>query len=273
MTSGDVADDLLRLAVELAERAATLAFEGRRRGVPTAATKSTGTDMVTEFDEACEALIAGGLRAARPDDAVMGEEGTADGGSSGITWLVDPIDGTTNFLYDLPGWAVSIAAADAEGTVVGVVAVPTLGETYTAVRGRGAWRNGRPIRVGSVARLDDALVATGFGYDAARRRRQAALLTTVMPAVRDVRRLGAASVDLCHVACGRVDAYFEEGLGPWDLAAGALVAREAGAVTIDFAGAPARPEEVLAANPALAPALRALLVEAGAPVRHDPDRP
>ncbi|MFM7537628.1 MAG: inositol monophosphatase family protein [Acidimicrobiales bacterium] len=273
MSAGALDDALLDLAVDLAGRAAALAFEGRRRGVPAAGTKSTGTDMVTEFDRACESLIVSGLRTARPDDAIVGEEGTADRGSSGITWFVDPIDGTTNFLYDLPGWAVSIAAADPDGMVIGVVAVPSLGETYTAVRSRGAWRNGEPISVGSVTHLGEALVATGFGYAPERRRRQAALLTTVLPAVRDVRRLGAASVDLCHVACGRVDAYFEEGLGPWDLAAGALVAREAGAVTTDFAGAPARPEEVLATSPALAAALRGLLAEAGAPVRHDPHLP
>jgi myo-inositol-1(or 4)-monophosphatase len=262
-----LAAELLALAERLAADAAALALAGRRRGVSSVGTKSTATDMVTEFDRASEALIVSGVRAARPGDAIVGEEGTADGGTSGITWYVDPIDGTTNFLYDLPGWAVSVAAADGDGMLVGVVAVPTLGETFTAVRGAGARRNGEPIAVGTEARLAHCLVATGFGYAPDRRRRQAELLARVLPQVRDVRRFGAASVDLCHVACGRLDAYYEEGLGPWDLAGGALVAREAGAVTIDFAGGPARPEEALVAAPAIAEALRRVLVAAGAPVR------
>jgi myo-inositol-1(or 4)-monophosphatase len=258
---------LAPLALRLATEAAQLAAEGRRRGLAEVSTKSTGTDMVTEFDRACEALLVDGIRRARPDDAIVGEEGTRDGGSSGIVWHLDPIDGTTNFLYDLPGWAVSVAAADDDGVLVGVVVIPTLGETYTATRGGGARRNGRPITIGTESRLSHALVATGFGYDPERRRRQAELLTRVLPSVRDVRRLGAASVDLCHVACGRVDAYYEEGLSSWDLAAGGLIAREAGAVTIDLAGAPARPEEVVATSPALAGPLRRLLLDAGAPVR------
>ncbi len=236
-----------------------MAAEGRRRGVPAGETKSSATDMVTEFDKASERLIVQGLLAARPDDGLIGEEGSSIDGTSGIDWLIDPIDGTTNFLYDLPGWAVSIAAADAEGALVGAVYVPALDEMFAARRGGGATLNGRPIRCGSVAEPATALLATGFSYVPERRAQQAARLVHVLPHVRDIRRLGAASVDLCHAAAGRVDAYVEDWLGPWDLAAGELIAREAGCRSGDLDGARARPQQVLVANPALFEPLAALL--------------
>jgi fructose-1,6-bisphosphatase/inositol monophosphatase family enzyme len=220
--------------------------------------------MVTEVDRACEALIVGGLRAARPQDAIVGEEGTADEGTTGVRWLVDPVDGTTNYLYGIPGFSASIAAEIDGDRAVGVVHDVLHGEVFAAVVGRGATRNGVPIRCSDKADLPTALVATGFAYDPSRRERQAAVLGQVLPKIRDIRRMGAASVDLCSVACGRVDAYYEKGLGPWDLAAGALIASEAGARVGDLDGGAAKGDMVLAAAPALFEPLRALLRAAGA---------
>lgn len=256
-------DALLDLAIAVASRAGRLALEGRQRGLGDVGTKSSSTDMVTDYDRAAERLIVDAIRRARADDAVVGEEGADQPGSSGISWLVDPIDGTTNFLYDLPGWAVSVAAADAAGTLVGVVNVPTLGEMYTAVRGRGARRNGRPIRCSAKSDLATALIATGFSYDPSTRVRQAEAVSRLLGRIRDVRRFGAAAVDLCFVADGRIDGYFEAGLNPWDLAAGTLIAREAGARTVDLGGTPDRPGLVVVANPALFDRLVDLVRTAG----------
>jgi len=253
---------LLELACSLARAAGTAASDGRRRGTPAGDTKSTLTDMVTEFDRDAERLIVDGLRAARPHDGLVGEEGSTFVGTSGVDWLIDPIDGTTNFLYDLPGWAVSIAAADTDGALVGAVFVPALDEMFAARRGQGATCNGRPIRCGTLADPSTALIATGFSYSPARRALHGERVALLLPQVRDIRRFGAAAVDLCHAAMGRVDAYVEESLGPWDLAAGELIAREAGCRTGDLDGGPARPDQVLVANPALFEPLAALLREA-----------
>jgi myo-inositol-1(or 4)-monophosphatase len=260
---------LLKLAVETALEAGELIRN--RRGEVTrmavSATKSTLTDVVTESDTAAEALIRERLRQARPEDAILGEEGGWSDGGSGVRWLVDPIDGTVNYLYGIPQYAVSIAAQHGGDAVAGVVHNPVSGETWTASRGGGAFLNGAPIHESACDRLDLALVATGFGYDATRRARQAAILQQILPSVRDIRRAGAASLDLCAVAMGRVDGYYERGLGPWDLAAGALIAEEAGAVVGGLAGAEAGPELVIAAGPALFAALHDLL----APLRPDSD--
>jgi myo-inositol-1(or 4)-monophosphatase len=228
-------------------------------------TKSSATDMVTEMDRAAEARIVEGLLGARPDDGMVAEEGTDRAGTSGVRWVVDPLDGTTNYLYGLPGFGVSIAA-EVEGTVVaGVVLDVVRDELFSATLGGGATRDGAPIRPSDVATLPVARVATGFAYDAERRRRQAQVLVEVLPRVRDIRRFGAAAVDLCSVACGRVDGYYERGLAAWDLAAGGLIAAEAGAVVTGFDGGPAVAGSVVAAAPGIADALRALVVEAGAP--------
>ena len=204
------------------------------------------------------------LLTARPDDALIGEEGANHAGTSGIEWVVDPIDGTTNYLYRFPGFAVSIAARTEAGAVVGVVNDPLHREVFSARRGAGSWRNGERLAVSTQTRLDQALVATGFGYHPARRAHQADVLRAIVPRIRDIRRLGAASVDLCSVACGRVDAYFEKGLQPWDHAAGALVAAEAGARVGDLDGGPLRGDFCLAAPPALFEPLRELLADLGA---------
>jgi myo-inositol-1(or 4)-monophosphatase len=256
--------DLLALAERLARQAATLVRDGRTVGLTEVDTKSSQTDMVTEFDRRSEAFIVSELRAARPHDGIVGEEGTDDAGTSGIRWLVDPIDGTTNYLYALPGYAVSIAAQDEHGSVAGAVAVPTFAEVFTAVRGGGARCNGTRLHCSDQTSLAATLVATGFSYQAATRVQQAGVLTTLIGRVRDIRRFGAASVDLCAVGAGRVDAYYEVGLNAWDLAAGELVAREAGAVMSDFRGGPARPGEVVCAAPGIHEALLALLAESGA---------
>lgn len=257
-------DDLLALAEGVAREAGELIHHGRARGITDVETKTSGTDMVTEFDRASEALIVGALRRERPGDAIVGEEGTEDAGTSGITWFVDPIDGTTNFLYGLPGYAVSVAAADASGPVAAAVAVPTFGETFTAARGRGSWCNGVPLRCSPQTELGEALVATGFSYRADRRQRQGRVIEGILGRVRDIRRFGAASVDLCFVGAGRVDAYFEADLSPWDSAAGLLVASEAGARLADLAGGPVRLDAVLAAAPGVFDQLQRLLLEAGA---------
>ena len=251
MSSAPELGALLDLAVDLAHRAGRLLLDGRHGQVEVAATKSSPTDVVTAMDRASERLIVEALQAARPGDGVLGEEGAADEGTSGVRWVIDPIDGTVNYLYGLPSWAVSIAAESGGETLVGVVHVPPLAETFTAARGQGARRNGVPIQVNPAVELDRALVATGFGYEAGRRAEQAAVLARLLPRIRDVRRAGAAAVDLCSVACGRVDAYYERGTQRWDIAAGALVAAEAGAVVRGLHGAPPSPELVLAASPGL----------------------
>ena len=260
----DELSGLLTLAVDIAGRAAAGQLDGLTRARTSVDTKTTGTDMVTEMDRATERLIVDSILAARPTDGILGEEGTDRPGTSGTRWIVDPIDGTTNYLYGHPGFSVSIAV-EVDGLVsVGVVHDPLHDEVFTAIRGRGAHRNGRPISVSTEERLAHALIATGFSYEPDRRRRQATVLTELLPRVRDIRRMGAASVDLCSVACGRVDAYYERGLQPWDHAAGALIAREAGAIVGDLDGGEPRFEFCLAAPPALFEQLRPLLVEFGA---------
>jgi myo-inositol-1(or 4)-monophosphatase len=241
--------------VGLAERIATDVGQEivrhRARGLGLVATKSSATDMVTEVDRTAEALIVAALRATRPDDGIVGEEGASVDGGSGVRWLIDPIDGTTNFLYGLPGWAVSIAVVDDDGPLAGAVSVPTFGELFSAARGHGAYLDGATIRCSDKADLATALVGTGFSYQPGRRAEQGMVLAAVLPRVRDVRRFGAASVDLCFVAAGRLDVYYEVGLSPWDLAAGELIAREAGAVLSDLDGGPVRAASVIACAPAL----------------------
>ena len=214
-----------------------------RAGIRAEGTKSSPTDVVTAADRAVERLVVDVVRTHRPDDGLLGEEGGGWTGTSGLRWVVDPIDGTVNYLYGLPQWAVSIAVETGTGrdrqSLVGVVLDPAKDELYTAVRGRGSSPERAAARCNQLGDLAQALVATGFGYDAGRRAAQAGLLTAVLPAVRDLRRVGAGALDLCAVAAGRVDAYYEQGLSPWDLAAGGLVASEAGARLAGLRGLPA----------------------------------
>ena len=255
--------DLRSFAEELAVQAGSVALAGRRRlgvGQPVAHdTKSSPTDPVTEFDRAAEQLIVGAIRARRPDDSIVGEEGADQTGDSGLAWHVDPIDGTANFVYDLPSWCTSVAVVDDDGSLAGAVYVPVTEELFSAARGHGATRNGHAIRCSSATVLAEALVGTGFSYAAERRAAQARRLVELLPAVRDIRRLGSAALDLCLVACGRLDAYFEEHLNSWDLAAGVLIAAEAGARTSDFDHGRAGTTATVAAAPGVHAALLELI--------------
>jgi len=250
---------LLVLARDLAVRVGDTALAGRRRGLRNVETKSTATDMVTEYDRATEREIVATLRRLRPRDAIVGEEGASHDGDSGLTWYIDPIDGTTNFLYDLPMWTVSIGVHDQLGALCGVVYAPALRETYTAVRGGGAHLNGHRIACSNVADLTQALVGTGFNYSPKNRVEQALRFPRIIDKIRDVRRLGAASLDLCFVACGRYDGYFEEHLYPWDFAAASLIVVEAGGrfTTIEAGSGPT--SGVLAANAGLFGQIRDLV--------------
>jgi myo-inositol-1(or 4)-monophosphatase len=260
-------EELLATALAAAEEAAVLLVQGRPADLGVASTKSSPTDVVTEMDTAAERTIKAAIRRVRPDDGFLGEEGGTEDGASGVRWVIDPIDGTVNYLYGLPAWAVSIGAEADGRAVAGVVLAPQLGECYTAVLGGGAWLGERRLRAAEPEGLDRALVATGFGYRAERREQQGRVVAGLIGRVRDIRRGGSAALDLCAVAAGRVDAYFERGTHAWDRSAGALIAAEAGARVEGFHGTPASESMVLAAGPALFPALHEALVGLGA---HEP---
>jgi myo-inositol-1(or 4)-monophosphatase len=224
----DPAGELRDLARAVAHEGANLAREMQLGGIGVADTKTSAVDVVTEADRAVEALIRSRITAARPDDAILGEEGDDRPGTSGVRWVVDPIDGTVNYLYGLPDCAVSVAA-EVEGEVVAgvVVTIPT-GIEYAAARGQGAARDGEPIGVRPSPPLAERLVLTGFGYQRRVRAHQAACVARLLPEVRDIRRMGSCALDLCHVADGSADAYVEAGPMPWDWSAGGLVLRESG---------------------------------------------
>jgi len=278
--------DLLELATSVAVAAGRLLLgSGGRPEV--VATKSSPTDVVTEADRAAETMIRDLIGEARPGDRILGEEGgetggaggRGEGGESAVRWIVDPLDGTVNYLYGLPDWAVSIAA-EADGTVVaGAVFVPRRDELFSAELGGGAWLSSgaldwrgedapQPVRLACNVGvpLDRALVATGFGYEAGRRLVQGEVLRAVLPRVRDIRRGGSAAVDLCSVASGSVDAYYERGVNLWDIAAGSLIAAEAGAGVTGLYGRPAGLAMTIAAAPPLLGELHDLLAST------DPER-
>ena len=227
--------ELLRLAREIALEAGELALTRRAEGVHVAASKSSPEDVVTDADRETEALIRRRLADARPHDGFFGEESDATGGSSGLTWVVDPIDGTVNYLYGIPAWGVSIAVVEGDPdpatwtTLAGAVRNPAADELFTAAAGHGSFLGKRRLQVPSGVPLSLALLGTGFSYQAARRERQADVVRGLVGQVRDIRRIGSAALDLCSVAAGRLNLYYERGLNPWDQAAGALIAREAGA--------------------------------------------
>jgi myo-inositol-1(or 4)-monophosphatase len=251
--------ELLEVARAVVRPAADLARTMRRGGVGEVATKSTDTDVVTAADKAVERQVFEALRRLRPGEPVLGEESVGaagvpagpPAGGGGVRWILDPIDGTVNYLYGLPQYAVSLAVEVDGAVVAGVVRNPATGEEWTAVRGAGAYRDGQRLTGSRVTSLGQALLATGFGYEPARRGHQARVLAALLPQVRDVRRLGAAALDLCLAAQGAVDVYYEKGLNLWDYAAGGLVAAEAGLLVTGLAGAPPGPDLVLAAPPAL----------------------
>ncbi|QNP69733.1 inositol monophosphatase [Streptomyces roseirectus] len=262
-------DELLGLAQEAARRAGALLRDGRPTDLTVAHTKSSPIDVVTEMDIAAEKLITGLISDHRPDDGFLGEEGASVEGTSGVRWIIDPLDGTVNYLYGLPSWAVSVAAQHNGETVVGVVHAPLRGEAYQAVLGRGAWitdeqESTLPLKVREAPPLERALISTGFGYTTERRTSQAAVAAALIPQVRDIRRGGSAAIDLCDVAAGRLDGYYERGLNPWDYAAGDLIAREAGALTGGRAGTPLSTELTIAAPEGVFTPLQALLEDLGA---------
>ena len=218
---------ILELALKIARQAGELLMD--RPASWNLTVKSTAIDIATQMDHASEKLIVEAILAARPGDAIIGEEGANRAGTSGLTWVIDPVDGTVNYFYGLPGWSISIAVKDELGTLVGVVHSPTTNSTWHAVRGGGAFFNGVKIQCNNPVDLDRALLSSGFAYDVNTRSEQLIIINALVPQIRDLRRIGSAAVDICHVATGLVDGYFETGLYEWDLAAGELIAREAGA--------------------------------------------
>lgn len=264
MITTELTGELLAIALEAARRAGALLRDGRPADLGVAATKSSPIDVVTEMDIAAEKLITGYILGRRPDDGLLGEEGASVEGVSGVRWIVDPLDGTVNYLYGLPSWSVSIAAEVDGETVAGVVEAPMRGETYRAVLGGGAHVNADRARVRPAPAFEQALVGTGFGYLTDRRAAQAEIVRVLLPKVRDIRRAGSAAIDLCDVGCGRLDAYYERGLNPWDFAAGALFAREAGALTGGRPGDPPSGRLTVAAPTGLFEPLQRLLDDLGA---------
>ncbi|WP_432836438.1 inositol monophosphatase family protein [Dactylosporangium sp. CA-092794] len=251
MVTMDQSAELLALAVSVARSASDLAARMRADGVAAVATKSTATDVVTAADRAVEQFVRDALREARPDDAVLGEEYGGGRDGARVRWILDPIDGTVNYLYGLPQYAVSLAA-EVDGVVeAGVVRNAATGREWTATRGGGAFAGDARLAVSGETDLGQALVGTGFGYAAPRRLHQAQVLAGLIGHIRDIRRFGAASIDLCLVAEGTLDAYYEQGLNPWDHAAGGLIAAEAGALVTGLDGAPPGPDMLVAAPPAL----------------------
>ncbi len=262
--------DLLSIARDVTLKAGALAKLRRSEGVEVAAAKSSPVDIVTEADRETERLIRSLLADARPDDGFYGEESDASGSTSGLHWIVDPIDGTVNFLYGIPHYAVSIAVVEGDPdpltwkALAACVFNPASGEVFTAELGGGAFLGDTAVHVAPAVELSQALVATGFAYDSQMRGRQGAVVAQLLPEVRDIRRMGTASLDLCGVATGRVNAYFERTLSPWDHAAGALIAREAGATVKGLADAAPSRDFILAAEPSLAVMFEKRLLELGA---------
>lgn len=261
--------------LELMDVARTLAAEARdlvaagRAEAHVRGTKSSDVDIVTQMDIAAERLLRRRIAELRPDDGVLGEEGDDVASRSGITWVVDPIDGTVNYLYGIPHWSVSVAAVSGEPdphewTLEAGAVADALGGMWTAARGEGAWRDGELLRRDGEPDLAASLVATGFQYTAVKRARQGELVAALLPQIRDIRRLGSASIDLCHVAAGVVDAYYEHGLHPWDFAAGALIATEAGLRVAGLDGGAADGRLLVAASPGAWDAFHDVLDAAGA---------
>lgn len=251
--------ELTALAVDAAQAAGALLLD-RWSGPLQLDTKSSETDVVSDADRAAEHLVTATIAARRPDDAVLAEESGAHAGDSGLRWVIDPLDGTVNFVYGRAEWAVSVAVEDGDDTLAGAVYVPTRGEMYTAAKGGGAYRGDTKLTVTDPASLSTAMLATGFSYDAARRGEQGSRIAAVLPQVRDIRRTGSCAVDLVDLAAGRTDAFYEDEVNHWDVAAAALIASEAGAtVGLTTGGAGPPTLAVLAAGPTLYPAVAAAL--------------
>ena len=257
--------ELRGLAERTARAAGTLIREGRPSRVDVSDTKSSPVDVVTAMDLESESLLRRAILSHRPDDGILGEEEGHVPGTSGLTWVIDPIDGTVNYLYGIPAYAVSVAVVAGPPSplewkvLAGCVHSVADGRTWSAHRGGGAFRDGLPIRVNPPRPLAESLVGTGFGYLVERRRSQARVVAALLPEVRDIRRIGSAALDLCAVASGSLDVYYEKGLQPWDLAAGSLIAKEAGATVCGLRGRPADDAMTVAGpEPAVAALVRRL---------------
>jgi len=253
-------EELLDTAVDAARRAGELLLEraaGPARGV---STKSSPTDLVSDADRDSESLVIELITANRPDDGILSEEGGGEKSRSGLRWVIDPLDGTVNFLYGIPAWAVSIAVEDGDGALAGAVFDPNQQDMWTALRDRGAWLNGEQIRVSSESDLSRALVGTGFSYNADARAAQSQVVPRLLPRVRDIRRSGSAALDLAALACGRLDGFYEALMEPWDRAAGELIIREAGGIVSPLEAPVGSSHGLVAAGPALHDQLRALVV-------------
>jgi myo-inositol-1(or 4)-monophosphatase len=252
--------ELLALAERVAREAGAQLREAFSGAALATQTKSSPTDLVSEADLAAERLIRESLLSARPGDGILGEEGSDAAGTSGLRWIVDPLDGTTNFLFGLPQWCVSIAVEDEAGTLAGLVYDPMRDECWAAARDGEPTRNGEPLqRPQREGGLATALVATGFGYDADVRASQAEGVTRLLPRVRDIRRAGSCALDLAWTAAGRYDAFYERGVKLWDIAAGELICQRAGLHVRRLEAAPPAEGGILAATPAIADELASLV--------------
>lgn len=251
--------DLLELATDCARVAGESLLERFYQPAAGVATKSTPTDLVSDADRDTERMLIDRISSIRRGDGFLAEEGGAGASSTGVSWVIDPLDGTVNFLYGIPVWAVSIAASDRHGTFVGVVYDPNRDEMFVAARGNGAHLNGAPISVSDEIDVSQALIGTGFAYDQRIRDSQAEIVRRVLPTVRDIRRAGSAALDLCSLACGRIDAFYESNMGAWDRAAGVLIAQEAGATVTDLPPPFGDEIGVIAANKTLHDRLRELV--------------
>jgi len=260
MTSDPVLSQLADLASTVAMEAGTLVTDIRSESLGALNTKSSPTDLVTAADSQAEELITRRLLDMRPDDSILGEEGVTHHGTSGVTWHIDPIDGTTNYVYGIPAYCVSIGAEVDGQLAAGAVYDPSMKELFVGVKGQGAQLNGKELSASTKVDLSTALIATGFSYHTENRRQQAQRMVGVLPAVRDIRRSGSAALDLCSVACGRIDAYFEQDLNMWDLAAGALIAAEAGARVENLNGSGLDGSFTIAATVGIFDALHELLM-------------
>jgi len=249
-------EDLRALAEDVAREAGAQLLEAFAGPAIAVESKSTPTDLVSAADEAAQALIHERIATARPDDGFLGEEGGDSAGTTGLRWVVDPLDGTSNFLFRVPQWAVSIAVEDEQGALAGVVFDPPRGELWSAVRDGPALLDGRPVTGSRRSELATSLIATGFGYDAEARRAQAATLAELLPEVSDMRRFGAAALDLAWCAAGRFDAFYERGVKRWDVAAGALLCRCAGLAVEPLGPKPPQADGILVASPGLIDELR-----------------
>jgi myo-inositol-1(or 4)-monophosphatase len=256
-----VTTELLELAIEAAHAAGAVLLERFRKPAEGVSSKSSPTDLVSEADKTSESLLLDFVASKRPDDGILSEEGGRETSSSGLTWVVDPLDGTINYLFGIPVWSVSVAIEDDSGGVVGVVHNPTQHETFAALRGHGATLNGEPVHVSGRTDLASALIGTGFAYEAEARAVQAEIVSRVLPVARDIRRAGSAALDLAATACGRLDAFYEAPMEPWDKAAGIVLIREAGGIVSEMPPPLQHLSPgVVAGNQALHEHLRALVV-------------